>query len=234
MSVSSPPSTAASSGAHVRPTVSAPTRVLARISATAAVVSITAIALAGLVDPGYSAVSEGISALASHESQAAPIMIAGFMAMAVALISAGAALFRLLPGRRAGAAAVLVVLAGLATFLVGFARLDCSTLQAECLAREHAETVSGGHVLHNLVSLAPFVLLSVAAFLWGAGLRRIGERRLARFTLIAAALTVVFFVWFMSGAYGSAGGLVQRVFIPLAYGWPVLLAGLLSRVKAGR
>jgi hypothetical membrane protein len=214
--------------------VSAPIRALSRTAVGSAAAAVGAILVAGLVDPGYSAVSEGISALASHESQAAPIMIVGFMAMALALLTAGVALFRLLPTRRAKAAAILVVLSGLATVVVGFARLDCSTLQTECLAREHAETVSGGHVLHNLVSLLLFVLLSVAAFLWGAGLRRLGERRLARITLLAAVLTVAFFVWFMSGAYGSAGGLVQRVFIPLAYGWPVLLAGLLSHRRAGR
>lgn len=209
-------------------------RALARTAIGAAVAAVLAIVVAGLLDPGYSPVSEGISPLASHESQVAPVMIGAFMAMAVALLSAGAALLNLLPGKRAAAAAILVLLAGSATVVVGFARLDCSTLQQECMARESAGTVSTGHVVHNLVSLGLFLLLAIATFLWGAGLRRVGEARLARLTLLAAVLIVVFLFWFMSGAYGSAGGLVQRVFISLVYGWPVLLAGLLVRKRSGR
>ena len=58
------------------------------ISVAAAAASIVVIALAGVLDPGYSALSEGISALGSTESQSAPLMAAGFALMALTAISA--------------------------------------------------------------------------------------------------------------------------------------------------
>ena len=154
-----------------------PSRLLAHIAAGAAAVAAAAIALAGFLDPGYSRLSEAISALASQESAAAPVMIFGFMAMAVTLLAAGAALFRALPGKRAKVGAVLVVLAGLMTVVVGFARQSCSSLQAECLARESAGTVSSSHWIHNLVSLALFIFLLYRASSGAQVSRRAPARR---------------------------------------------------------
>ena len=205
-------------------------RLLAHIAAGAAATAAAAIALAGFLDPGYSRVSEAISALASQESAAAPVMIVGFMAMAVTLLAAGATLFRALPGKRAKVGAVLVVLAGLMTVVVGLARQSCSSLQADCLARESAGTVSSSHWIHNLVSLVLFVFLVVASFLWTAGLKRsTGSKSLARVSLLVAIATAVFFVWFGSGAYGTFGGLVERVLVWLAFGWPAYLAVRVTR-----
>ena len=79
------------SDAPVGPT---PSRVLAHLATGAAAAATAAIVLAGFLDPGYSSLSEGISALASQESGAAPVMIFGFIAMAVMLLAAGVTLFR--------------------------------------------------------------------------------------------------------------------------------------------
>ncbi len=205
-------------------------RLLAHVAAGAAATAAAAIALAGFLDPGYSRLSEAISALASQESAAAPVMIVGFMAMAITLLAAGATLFRALPGKRAKAGAVLVVLAGLMTVVVGLARQSCSSLQAECLARESAGTVSSSHWIHNVVSLVLFVFLVVASFFWTAGLKRsTGSKSLARVSLLVAMATAVFFVWFGSGAYGTFGGLVERVLVWLAFGWPAYLAIRVTR-----
>jgi hypothetical membrane protein len=207
-----------------------PTRMLARIAAGAGVAALAAIALAGSLDPGYSRVSEAISALASTESVAAPVMVVGFLAMALTLLAAGAALFGALRGKRAKVGASLVLLAGLMTVVVGLARQSCSSLQAECLARESAGAVSASHWVHNLVSLPLFLFLVVAGFLWGAGLRRAtGSKHLARTALVVAVVTAVFLVWFGSDAYGSYGGLVERVLVWLAFGWPVYLAVRVTR-----
>ena len=200
-------------------------RRLAHVSLGAAAVAAAAIAIAGFLDPGYSRTSEAISALASRESGAAPVMIVGFLAMAVTLLAAGTALFRTLPTKRAKAGSVLVVLAGLLTVVAGVARQSCSSLQAECLARESAGTVSASHWVHNLVSLPLFLFLVVAGFLWGAGLARLtGSQGLARVTLLVAVTGAVFFVWFGSDAFGSYGGLVERVLVWLTFGWPTYLA----------
>ena len=55
-------------------------RTLARVGTGAAVVAGVAITAAGFLDPGYSQLGEGISALASRESGAAPVMTVGFAA----------------------------------------------------------------------------------------------------------------------------------------------------------
>jgi hypothetical membrane protein len=198
---------------------------LVRIASISAIAAGAAIVVAGLLDPGYSARSEAISALASQESRSAALMIVGFVLMATTLLASGTFLFSRLTGKAGRTGSVLVVIAGLLTLVVGFNRQDCSTLQQACLAREEAETVSAQHVIHNLVSLPLFLLLIVAAFFLAAGLRRWGrDPRLARATVLAGCASLVFAVWFGSGAYGSNGGLVESALVLVAFGWPAVVA----------
>jgi hypothetical membrane protein len=206
-------------------TGSTTTRSAARVAVLAATAAVAAIILAGALDPGYSRRSEAISALASLQSQSAGVMIFGFLCMATALLAAGGVLAATLSGKAARAGAVLVLLAGAATVVVGFARQSCSTLQQACLDRESAGTVSDSHVVHNLVSLVLFVMLVVGGFLLAAGLHRsAAHRHLARRVRLAAVGSLVSMVWFGSGAYGHNGGLVEIVLVLLAYGTPVYVA----------
>jgi len=208
--------------APVRPT---PARMLALIATGAGGAAAVAISLAGVLDPGYSGLSEAISALASQESAAAPVMIVGFVAMAVMLLTSGTVLFMSLPGKGAKVGAVLVLLSGLMTVVVGLARQSCSSLQADCMARESAGMVSPSHWIHNLVSVPLFAFLVVAGFLWTTGLgRSTGSKRLARSSLVVAIAAAALFVWFGSGVYGTFGGLVERLLVWLAFGWPVYLS----------
>jgi hypothetical membrane protein len=200
-------------------------RTLAKVSVGAAVTTAAAIAIAGFTDPGYSARSEAISALASVESKSASIMIFGFVTMALTALSAGTALFLALKGKAARTASVFVIIGGVLTLVAGFTRQSCSTLQQSCLDRETAGTVSGAHVTHNLVSLVLFVLLVAAGFLLAAGLKRsVAHRHLSLRVRIAATATLAFMVWFGSGFYGTNGGLVESAFILLAFGTPAYVA----------
>jgi hypothetical membrane protein len=200
-------------------------RTFAKVSVGAAVTTAAAIAIAGFADPGYSARSEAISALASVESRSASIMIFGFVTMALTALSAGSALFLTLRGKAARTGSVFVIIGGVLTLVAGFARQSCSTLQQSCLDRETAGTVSGAHVTHNLVSLVLFVLLVAAGFLLAAGVKRSAtHRHLSLRVRTAAAATLVFLVWFGSGFYGANGGLVESAFILLAFGTPAYLA----------
>lgn len=140
-------------------------RRLALVSAFSATGFILLLILAGLFDPGYSQLSETISALASTESSSAAAMIAGFACLGATAIAAGTALLRSLRGGPARAAAVLVVLAGAATVADGYFRQSCSSLEQQCLDREAAGDVSGAHLLHNLIALPLFTMLVVAGFL---------------------------------------------------------------------
>jgi len=200
-------------------------RTLAKGSVVAAVTTAAAIAVAGFADPGYSARSEAISALASVESESARIMIFGFVTMALTALAAGTALFLALKGKAARTGSVFVIIGGVLTLVAGFARQSCSTLQQSCLDRETAGTVSAAHVTHNLVSLVLFVLLVAAGFLLAAGLKRsVAHRHLSLRVRIAAAATLTFMVWFGSGCYGTNGGLVESAFILLAFGTPAYVA----------
>ncbi|HKQ42609.1 MAG TPA: DUF998 domain-containing protein, partial [Pseudonocardia sp.] len=102
-------------------------------------------------------------------------------------VAAGVALWVRLPlgvGGRIGA--VLVVPAGLGMVIVGLNQQDCSELVGACAAAEAAGTLSDHHVVHQLASLAVYVLLVIAMFpmargaapQWGA--RRRGRRDVAR------------------------------------------------------
>ena len=205
-------------------------RVLARVSVGAAVTTGAAIVVAGMVDPGYSPRSEAISALASVESEAASIMIFGFVTMALTALAAGGALLLSLHGKAARAGSVLVVIGGALTLVAGFARQSCSTLQQSCLDRESAGAVSGSHVVHNLVSLVLFVLLVAGGFFLAAGLKRNpAHRHLSHGAHLAAFATLGLMVWFGSAAYGTNGGLVESAFILFAFGTPAFLA---TRVTA--
>jgi hypothetical membrane protein len=97
--------------------MSTPLRALPFAGFAAFALSIT---VAGAFNPDYSHVREGISALATTDSPAAPIMIAGFLALALGTAAAGVALWVRLPVGVAGRiGAVLVVLAGLGMVVVG-------------------------------------------------------------------------------------------------------------------
>ncbi len=70
--------------------------------------------------------------------------------------------------------AVLVVLAGLGMVVVGLNQQDCSELIGACAAAEAAGTLSDHHVVHQLASLAVFLVLAIAMFPSARGLRRNG------------------------------------------------------------
>jgi Protein of unknown function (DUF998) len=103
-------------------------------------------------------------------------VIAGFVALAGGTVAAGVGLWsRLRHGVAGRVGAALVVLAGAGMVVAALARQDCSDFIGTCAAAEQAGTLSGHHVLHQLVSPAVFTLLAVAAIVLGRGLRRSGS-----------------------------------------------------------
>jgi hypothetical membrane protein len=168
--------------------------------------------VAGFLDPGYSPVSEAISALASTQSEAAGVMIAGFLLGGLGLLAAGSTLWRTSRAAGLGTAAAGVLLA-----VDGLLRQSCSSLQQACADRESAGDVSGAHVAHDLVALVLFVLLAAVAYVLARRLR-------SRWVLWAAVAETLLVVWFGSGAYGEYGGLVQRALVLLAFGLPAYAA----------
>ena len=209
----------------------------ARLLAVASAVGLAGFAggvvLAGALDPGYSHRSEAMSALASLESQAAGVMTVAFLSLVGATITAGLSLLSSLRGKSGRTAGVLVTLAGIGMVGVTFARQSCSSLEQACLDRESAGDVATSHVVHNLVSLMVFVLLVASGFVLASALRRTPRlAHLARRVRVAAIASLALMIWFGSAAYGDNGGLVQRAFLTVAFGLPVLIALRASRVES--
>jgi hypothetical membrane protein len=190
-----------------------------------------AVAVSGALQPGYSHLREGISALAATGSAPAPIMIGGFLALAAGTTVAGTTLWERLSAGVAGrVGAVLVMLSGLAMVVVGLNRQDCSDLAGACAAAEEAGTLSGQHMVHQLVSLAVFLLLSIAPFVLARGLRRNGApRRVAVLARLAGTFGLLVIAAMVSVGFGDVPGLVQRLFILVVFGLPVLLAAVPTR-----
>lgn len=189
------------------------------------------IAAAGALYPGYSHVREGISALAATDSPSAWVMIAGFLALAVATVSAGVTLWvRLRTGIAGRIGAAMVVLAGVGMVVAALAREDCSDTRDACAAAESAGTVSGHHVIHQLGSLAVFLVLTIALSVLARGLRRSRAwAHLAVPTRLAGLAAFAGIAMLVTVGFGAVEGLVERAVVTLLFGLPIVLAALPAR-----
>lgn len=191
--------------------------------------------VAGLLEPGYDPLRETISTLAAKDAAHPQVVVAAFLAAAVALLAAGLALTRRLRGRAGTAGGVLVSLAAVGMAVCGLAQSDCSQTDAACLAAEQAGTVSASHWVHQLVSLALFVTLLVALPLLARGLRRTPSlAHLARTGRRVALLAVVLLVVLVSQTPDGLAGAAQRAFLLVVFGWPVVLTVLSGARPAAR
>jgi hypothetical protein len=171
-----------------------------RTAAAGLATFVVATIAAGLLDPGYDPLREGVSALAATDATAAPVMIAGFLALAVGTMAAGIALWQ----RRRRVGGVLVLLAGAGMAVAAFARQDCSDFVGACAAAEQAGTLSGHHMLHQLVSLGVFTVLAIVPFFLARGFKA---------SILAGVV-----------GYGEYAGAIQRLVVLLLFGWPVFVA----------
>lgn len=189
------------------------------------------IAAAGALYPGYSHVREGISALAATDSPSAWVMIAGFLALAVATVSTGVTLWvRLRTGLAGRIGAAMVVLAGVGMVVAALARQDCSDARAACAAAESAGTVSGHHVIHQLGSLAVFLVLTIALWVLARGLRTSRAwAHLAVPTRLAGLAAFAGIAMLVTVGFGAVEGLVERAVVTLLFGLPIVLAALSAR-----
>ena len=183
-----------------------------------------AVLVAAAVNPGYSHVAEFISALAGTHSRAPGIMMTGIAVLAVGTAVAGIDLARRLRGISAVVAGVLLTLAGGFGVVAAFAQQDCSTALEACQAREVAGLMSGHHVVHELTALAAFLLAWLALVPLGRAVGRTPGWAGYRWPTFGAALVGFgLLVWLVVGDPGSVAGVVQRVFVLVVFGVPVLL-----------
>ena len=183
-----------------------------------------AVLVSAIVNPGYSHVAEFISALAGTHSRQPGIMMTGIAVLAVGTTVAGFDLARRLRGISSVIAGTLLALAGCFGLVAAFAQQDCSTALEACRAREAGGLMSGHHVVHELTALAAFLLawLALVPLGWSVG-RTPGWTRYRWPTFSAALIGLGLLVWLVVGDPGSVAGVVQRVFVLVVFGIPVLL-----------
>jgi uncharacterized protein DUF998 len=205
---------------------------LTEVGATGVAGFFVAALVAGLATPGYSSRHEAVSALAALDALWAPVMIAGFLLLAVGLAATGLALWRLTPARAGRAAGVLVVLTSALMATAGLARQDCSDQRSTCVDFGEAAGASTSYWVHQYASLLGFLLLVVGLFLLARGVHRSGVvADLALPTRLVALASLVLTVAVVVGPppVAAAYGWVQRAFLLLVFGWPVLVAVLHQR-----
>ena len=100
-----------------------------------------------------------------------------------------------------------------------------------CGAAEAAGTLSDHHAVHQLGSLAVFLVLVIAMFPSARGLRRNGgPAGVAVATRLVGVVGMLVIAAMMTVGLGDLGGVVQRLFIALLFGAPVALTGW-SRIR---
>jgi hypothetical membrane protein len=204
-------------------------RVLGGLAGIAGPVAFTAAwAVSSLLQTGHAATEVQISGLAAPDARDPWIMITGFVVLGGCSAAFGTALHRELGGSGAGIAARtaggvatartagpgprLIQAAGLLTVAAGLLRRDRMLLTAPAHESWHNHA-------HDVVSAAIYVALVAAPLLLARRFR--GDPRWSglRWPLAGAGLvTAAVLVVFLTGAFGSSAGLLQRVgvSVPLA------------------
>ena len=162
----------------------------ARIAALGVAGFLIASVIAGSLSTGYSPAREAISALAATDAQHPVIMITGFVLGAIGLGAAAVGIWQRHRATLAGRVATVMIMLGAPGMIVaGFARQDCSERLPSCLDYGKAELATTHFWVHQYVSLAMFVIMSIAMFVLARALwRSVTWRHLTGWSILAGLL----------------------------------------------
>ena len=175
--------------------------------------------LAGLVQEGYSARREDISALAALDAESAWVMIAGLIAAGLLTLAFAAGLrAELGPGLGSSLGCGLVALTGAGLAGLGLLRNDCSSVTGACETRVELGEVSWQHSAHDIFSAPVFAAAVVAPLVLGLRFRSEPRwRRLSPLLLAAAPVLAVLFALGGVEAIPGWAGVVQRAAASVAF-----------------
>lgn len=198
-------------------------RPLAWLAIAAQVLFVVSWVVAGALQPGYSHLDSGVSALGGRGTAHPWIVNTGIVLLGLGIAALGPCVIAVLPRRRATrVAAALFVASGIAFALIAAFPIDCDLAHHACRARHDAGLLSWRTDAHLWASLV-FDLLFIATPFALARALWPGPTALAALGsgIFGVEFTVASFV---AGGAGAAGGLVQRLgFIPL-HAWVVIVA----------
>jgi hypothetical membrane protein len=184
------------------------------------VVLAVCVAVGAVLDTGYSSAREAMSALGAKNAEHPMSFTVGVIALGLGAVCMAVTFGGRLSGKAARATTVLLVLVALAMGTAGLAREDCSPDLAACAALEEAGAVSTSHTTHELVSMLGFVCVVAAAFTLARALRRSGRAaNLAGRTKAVGSALVAMLVLLVANPVPAVGGILQRVWVALAFGW---------------
>ena len=179
--------------------------------------------VAGALEPRYSHLREGVSALAAKDSAHAWIVTVGLVVLGASIAALGAAVGRVLPRRPAGVvAALLFAGTGLAIVLAAAFPTDCSFASHHCRDLWDAGRLSWQTDAHLWADLAAQVLFALTPF---AIARALWPSPTGAASLWAGAngIAIVLLAFFLGGS-DSTGGLVQRIGLAVLHLWVLIVA----------
>src|SRR5207248_4068213 len=191
-------------------------RLLARIAIACQAVFIASWVVSGALQPHFSHLHSGISALGGRTAAHPWIVNTGFVLLGLSIVALAPCVLAALPRRTAtGVAAAMFALAGVAMALVAAFPLDCDLAQSACKARFDAGLLSwrtDAHLWAGLVFELAFLAtpFALARALWP---RPVAAAALGS-GLFGVAFTAATFA--ASNGAGVPDGLVERIgFVPL-------------------
>ena len=201
-------------------------RRLAWLALAGQVVFIASWIVAGVLEPGYSHLEEGVSALSARDAEHGWIVAGGLVVMGLTLAALGPALVVVLafrPSTRLAAAALLIAGTGIA--LTGLLPIDCSlAVDERCRRLSDAGALSWQHYAHLWLGLLIQASLAVSAL---AVVRSLWPRPAAIALLTGTIPAVLFGIASipLHGIDATPDGLIQRVGWALVHLWVLLVAG---------
>jgi hypothetical protein len=172
----------------------------------------------------YDSVRDTISILAAKDANLSWLMQGGFLALAAGLAAAAVALWRSLPFLSGRAASALLLVASGATAVAGLAQVECNPALPACQPLLEA---SASTTVHGRAALFVFLPLIITGFLLARATGRARMRLTSGVALWPIALIVATvdlgLVLAVEEVGTSIAGLLQRVFLTLCVGLPLLV-----------
>lgn len=185
--------------------------------------------VAGALDPGYSHLRSGVSALAADDAAHPWIVTAGIVVLGLSIAAVGPAVLSILPRRTAATvAAVAFVLAGLVIVLVAVFPVECDLANPACEARFKAGHLSTATDVHLWLGFVYDVVFLVTPF----AIARAAWPRPAAGLALAAGLfgIAVGLALFPGENVDDLGGLFQRFGLLLTHAWVLIVAAVVLHV----
>jgi hypothetical protein len=196
------------------------------------VVFVVAWVVAGALDPGFSHVEDGVSALGGRDAEHPWIVNSAIVLFGLSFVAVGVALHAVLPARRARTVAVaLFVATGVVTAAAGFLPVDCALSEQACEDAWRAGDSSWQHDAHLWLTVVGPPLIASLPFAIAAALRP-GPVSIAAFAVGVFALALAVVGLGLGFAEVGDYGVGQRIGLFLVHGWIVIVgAGVLYTTR---